>query len=813
MVSILIVDDSKLIQKSLAQEFGKNNFFNLIFTGDYQSTQQAIAQEQNIFAAIVSMVLPDALNGEAIDLTLLHKIPTIVLTGNLSDEVVKTYSSKPIIDYVPKTSIHDILYTVEMIEILFYFQGAKALVVDDSQTFQYYLSVMFKNLMLEPVLASSGQEALDILAKDQSIQVVSVDYGMPGMNGLDLIQRINTKYGQRNLSVLAVTAEEDGAVVSKFIKSGADDLLNKPITKETFNSRVFKILSFKKKMLEVDNYLKTMEQYVLTSSTDEKGIIRNVSQSFSDLSGFTKEELVGNTHRMVRHPDMPDEIFKELWETILSGKSWEGEIKNRTKNGGYYWVAAHISPIYNNSQKVIGYQSIRQDITAKKSVEEKSRQLEEAKKNITDSIEFASIIQRTFLPDDRDLQNFFDDHFVCWMPKDIVGGDIYQFLVHEHQSLLFMIDCTGHGVPGAFMTMVVKTALESIVNDSNKENPAKILQALSRTIKALLKQHDEEAQSDAGLDGGVFFYDKQKKLVRYAGAKTPLFYITDGELKVFKSDRESIGYKKSNENFEFSNFEYLIEKPTYFYITTDGYIDQNGGEGGFPYGKKKFQKTILSEYQRSFSDQKDILIKQLLSYQGDHERDDDITMCGFCLGTSIDSKGVGLLTNAEVDLFVQDMDRSDSDTMNQLEQKIQEYLHDEHKLRSKLEKILTVLYELGQNLIKYRQSSDNLDEKDRWRSLLTAGSVGEELFYLRSSNIVNHAQKEVIQKRIEQINAMDHSAVKLYYKELRRSGLYKHDNGAGLGFAELAKRSSRKLEYSFTSIDDVNEYYELTVYI
>lgn len=810
MVSVLIVDDSKLIQKSLELEFKKNNFFHLIFLSDYSAAKQTIEHDDSIFAAIVGTVLSDAPNGEIVDLLLSYKIPTIVLTGHISDDIVKTYSHKPIIDYVPKTSIHDILYTVEMIEILFYFQGRKALVVDSNETSRYNVANFFKHLMLETVVAVSGEEALAILEKDKTIQIVSIDSNIPDMEGVELVQKVNLKYALRGLSLLAVISDNDTTVISKLIKSGADDLLSKPVSKESFNARVFKILSFKKKIFETEEYLKMMEQYVLTSSTDEKGVIRQVSTSFCELSGYSKEEFIGQSHGIVRHPDMPDEVFEDLWRTLRENKAWEGEIKNRKKDGGYYWVQAHISPLYNNNHELIGYQSIRQDITDRKSVEEKSAQLTEAKKKITDSIEFSSIIQRAFLPLDGEIAKHYDDFFVHWEPKDIVGGDIYQFMEEKERSLLFMIDCTGHGVPGAFMTMVIKTALENIVDESNFDNPAKILQQLSQTIKSLLKQHDEDTQSDAGLDGGIFFYDKKSQLIRYAGAKTPLFYIIEGELKVFKGDKESVGYKKSNSDFEFTNFELSIDKKSYFYITTDGYIDQNGGEGGYPYGKKKFQQTIEEEYLSPFTQQKSVLLEKLKLFQGEHERDDDITMCGFLLDPTAEK---GSLSDQSKKLFEKDFDTYDSDTMEALEKLIEGLVLSGELERSKMEKVLTVLYEMGQNILKYRHIPHSLQKENRWQALLCGGVTAEGLFFIQSSNIINHDQKERIASRIEHINSLDTAGIKAYYKELRKSGKYQHEKGAGLGFSELAKRSKQALIYSFETIDDVYAYYTLRVYI
>lgn len=119
----------------------------------------------------------------------------------------------------------------------------------------------------------------------------------------------------------------------------------------------------------INHYSSTVDQYVITSSTDIYGTITSVSQAFCDISGYSEAELIGNNHNMVRHPDMPDSLYKDLWQTIKSGKTWNGEVKNLKKNGEFYWVDVHIDPIKNHSGEVTGYIAVRHDITDKKHIE------------------------------------------------------------------------------------------------------------------------------------------------------------------------------------------------------------------------------------------------------------------------------------------------------------------------------------------------------------------------------------------------------------------------------------------------------------
>ena len=121
---------------------------------------------------------------------------------------------------------------------------------------------------------------------------------------------------------------------------------------------------------QMKKYIKIVDENVLTSSTDLDGNITYASEAFCEISGYSKDELIGTNHRIIRHPDMKEFTYKELWETITSGKTWKGEIKNKKKNGDYYWVKACISPVFDNKGEIISYTAVREDITDKKTIEE-----------------------------------------------------------------------------------------------------------------------------------------------------------------------------------------------------------------------------------------------------------------------------------------------------------------------------------------------------------------------------------------------------------------------------------------------------------
>ncbi|KIM13218.1 MAG: hypothetical protein KU38_00720 [Sulfurovum sp. FS08-3] len=265
-------------------------------------------------------------------------------------------------------------------------------------------------------------------------------------------------------------------------------------------------------------------------------------------------------------------------------------------------------------------------------------ELEALYTNLQDSIAYAAQIQNAIIPQSSLFDKYFDEHFVIWEPKDTVGGDIYLFeeLRNDDECLLMVIDCTGHGVAGAFVTMLVKAIereiIGAIVATQNDVSPARILQYFNKIMKKLLKQEDANTYANSGFDGGVVYINKKEKILRFAGAQIPFIYVEDSKVKIIQGNRHSIGYKKSQDDYPFDEHTINLTSPIYGYLTTDGYIDQTGGENGFMFGKKNLLELIERHKDRSFQIQKELLINELKEYQGKHERKDDIAIVGFRVG-------------------------------------------------------------------------------------------------------------------------------------------------------------------------------------
>lgn len=265
-----------------------------------------------------------------------------------------------------------------------------------------------------------------------------------------------------------------------------------------------------------------------------------------------------------------------------------------------------------------------------KKVAHRTQELFDINKEVQDSIDYASTIQRSFLKNPVIIQDRFNDSFVIWQPRDKVGGDLYIYEEIDEGVLFGIVDCTGHSVPGGFMTMLAGSIIKKLADDLG-DNPARLLSELNVAIKLQLNQEGKDSLSDDGLDMGICFINRDDTILKYAGAKTDLIYFKENEINIIKSNKQSIGYKRSKFDYEYTNHEINIEKLESFYLYSDGISDQTGGLKNFPYGNKKFKNLLSSIQDKTMAEQKNIILDTLKIYQGDNSRRDDVTVIGFKL--------------------------------------------------------------------------------------------------------------------------------------------------------------------------------------
>lgn len=253
--------------------------------------------------------------------------------------------------------------------------------------------------------------------------------------------------------------------------------------------------------------------------------------------------------------------------------------------------------------------------------------IEVANKNITDSINYAKKIQDAILPKSTKLEELKDSVSVLYMPKDVVSGDFYWFEKVGNKLVFAAADCTGHGVPGAFMSMIGVNNLNQIVLENNMTAPNLILKELNVAIKKALKQEDADSESKDGMDISISCFDLDKNIITYAGAFRPLIYIRNNELFELKASRQPIG-GSAPIDFEYERNEFEFKKEDVFYMFSDGYPDQFGGPKGKKFMNKRLKGVFMNIYDQPPQSQRETLKKELLTWMGDNEQIDDIlVMC------------------------------------------------------------------------------------------------------------------------------------------------------------------------------------------
>jgi len=260
-------------------------------------------------------------------------------------------------------------------------------------------------------------------------------------------------------------------------------------------------------------------------------------------------------------------------------------------------------------------------------IKQQRDQIFQQKQEITDSIHYAKRIQNAVLPREE-LLDKLSDHFILFKPRDIVSGDYYWMTEKDGKTFVLAADCTGHGVPGAFMSMLGISFMNEIVNKSDNTEANLILNQLRENVVQSLHQRGEEGEQKDGMDLALCVIDIKTKKIQYAGAYNPLYLIRKGKLIEYKADKMPIGIYAEKDH-SFTNNEIETQKGDTFYMFSDGYVDQFGGPRAKKFMSKKFKELLLNICPKSMKEQREILDRTIEEWKGQIEQIDDIIVMGF----------------------------------------------------------------------------------------------------------------------------------------------------------------------------------------
>lgn len=256
--------------------------------------------------------------------------------------------------------------------------------------------------------------------------------------------------------------------------------------------------------------------------------------------------------------------------------------------------------------------------------------LERANRLVLESIHYARRIQTSLLPDKAALGDAVRDIHVCWEPLDVVGGDYFWLEKFTDGTCLILVaDCTGHGVPGAFMTLVVASALDTVLHEAGQRQPSAVLKALDEHVRRRLRQDRPDSESDDGLEAAVCLWRPTDRRLTFAGAGLPLIRIADGRLDEVRGDRACLGYRSLAVPERFTDHDLVVEPGTAFYLITDGIPDHMGGAPKRLLGRRRLGRILLQTQGPDMARHLAEVRAALDMYRGDEPRRDDMTMIGF----------------------------------------------------------------------------------------------------------------------------------------------------------------------------------------
>jgi len=502
---------------------------------------------------------------------------------------------------------------------------------------------------------------------ENTVDIILVNLALPDSFGIHTFNALFKKYPK--IPFLIITGIDDHEVGINAVKLGAQDyLLKHEINGITLNRSISYAIERKK---AAQKLRKSEEKYrelfvrsrdAIYMSTIEGDFI-DINPAGLSMFGYEPKDV---NNLKVRDLYFSDEDREKLTYALNEDREISDYEVTLKKKDGKTKIVCLLSSmvIYGDNRQIIGYQGIIKDITARKSaqealfksmldldqankelsylnttleqkVEERTNQfllekrlVEEQHKEITESIQYAKRIQASILPAISKIKATLDNSFIYYSPKDVVSGDFYWFDKVKNTALVAVVDCTGHGVPGAFMSIIGYTQLNEIVSDRKISDPGIILKELDKRVRIALNQNAVgDKNSNDGMELGILSINLEHGKIEYAGAMRPLYLVKNHHLHIVKGDKFAIG-GASRRKKDFTTHRLNIEKGDCYYLFSDGYPDQFGGPRG-----KKFMTRNVGEMLQGIShlemyEQGKIVKETIKDWMKNEEQVDDILIMG-----------------------------------------------------------------------------------------------------------------------------------------------------------------------------------------
>ncbi len=534
----------------------------------------------------------------------------------------------------------------------------KVLIVDDVEVNLMILEELLTEKGLAIRKATCGKEAVKE-AIIHTPDLILLDIMMPVMDGFEACEILKADEKTEHIPVIFITGRDQTEDIVKGFNVGAVDYVTKPFRKEELIARVLTHIelklsrdTIKRTNFQLKNEIlirKRAEKYLFENERKYSSLITGLNDAvfkftypngeFSYISpaaekvfGYSKNNFykTPNFIKKILHPDSIEYYEKNL-ETSW-GVSPTLKYRIIDPDGNDRWIIQANKGTFNKEGELIAVEGIYRNVSTKEELENQKNKLEKINKDITSSIRYAQFIQNAVLPSKNFLKQFIPENFILYLPRDIVSGDFYWIKQVKNHIAIAAADCTGHGVPGAFMSMLGIAMLNEIVHLDLHPKASEILNELRKRVKTSLHQESIRTRNSDGMDMALCILDIETKRMQYSGANSPIYIIRKDEdtgeprLIHIKPDRMPIGvYIKER---SFINHEIQLQTNDILYLFSDGFIDQFGGETANKFKTKRFKKLLLSIYNEPMKYQKELLFDAFEEWRAGIRQLDDILVLG-----------------------------------------------------------------------------------------------------------------------------------------------------------------------------------------
>ncbi|NJO00569.1 MAG: PAS domain S-box protein, partial [Bacteroidia bacterium] len=366
----------------------------------------------------------------------------------------------------------------------------------------------------------------------------------------------------------------------------------------------------------------------LITRISKEGTVFYINPIIETYTGKNKENFI---QKHIRELDLGEEILNS-WTNIVKDVSTKNQKISLDMDFpsimGERVMQINAIPEYSEQNNLESILVVSHDITERKIIE-----LEISQKNrkITESINYAKRIQEAILPDTSYIRQYLKDSFILYKPRDVVSGDFPWFFQKGDDVYIAAVDCTGHGVPGALISLIGFFLLNNIVNVKEANNPGSILDFLDDEVTKTLKQDESDSSTKDGMDISLCKINPRRMQIEYAGAHRPLYYLSEGELHEIKGNKFPIGGAQYKNRGHFTNTVINYKEGDSLYLFSDGFPDQFGGAKNKKFSPRRIREIIKNNYNLPLNEISRVLDEEFEKWRGNNKQTDDVLMIGIKL--------------------------------------------------------------------------------------------------------------------------------------------------------------------------------------